>query len=338
MKETYITIAQEKVPVSYENRDIFELRFYPENPRIASIISKHRDKVNDDFIDKELWDRNETHQLKGRIERHDGLIHPVIVHGNYVIEGNTRLCAYRHLYKQAEEEGKDSAKWRHISCQVLLTTLKKKQIYELLGDEHIIGKIDWNTYEKGCWMTKMLEEEKFSHEDIKGITSLSIQTIKYHIEAYKMMITEKVEDTKKFSHFLQLVSNAEIRATKKRDPQLIDKCVEAIKDGQFKDAKDLRKVPKICKDKNAKKRLFEYGESCDEVYHSLKAMHPMIGSTFVRMAEDVCKKMLNLKRKEREEIAEDHKARNIVKKLAKESKKLYTEIQELYDQETNKQA
>ncbi len=336
MKEDYITVGQKKVRVSYESRDIFKLRFYPENPRIASIISKHPDKISDDFIDKELWNRNETHQLKRRIERHGGLIHPVIVQENYVVEGNTRLCTYRHLYKQAEEEGGDTKQWQHISCQVLLTKLDKKRLYELLGDEHIIGKINWDTYEKGCWMTKMLQEENLSYEDIKDITSLSIQIIKNHIETYNMMVIEKVDDTKKFSHFLQLISNAEIRKVKKRDPQILDKCIKAIKNSQFKDAKDLRKVPEICKNKKAKKRLFEYGERCDEVYHSLKASHPTIGSTFVRAADDVCGRMYSLKRKEREEIAEDNKARNIIKKLAKESRKLHKEIEALYDQRTKK--
>lgn len=337
MKKHYITIAQEKVPVSYENRDIFGLRFYPENPRIASIISKHRDKVNDDFIGEELWSRNETHELKRRIERHGGLMHPVIVHEKYVIEGNTRLCAYRRLHKQAEDEGTDNKKWSNIECQVLLAKLNKKQIYVLLGDEHIIGKIKWDTYEKGCWMTKMREEENFTDEEIKEITSLPIPAIRNHIEAYKMMVKEQVEDTNRFSHFVQLVSNAEIKKVKKRDPDIIKKCVGAIKDGQFKDAKDLRKVPDICKDKKAKRRLFEYGEPCDEVYVSLKAAHPMIGSTFVKAADDVCRRMSRLKRKEREEIAEDNKARIIIKRLAKEGRKLHTEIEALHDEQTKKQ-
>lgn len=216
-KETYITLLGEKIPIKEELKDIFELKFYKENPRIASIIQKEKQKgteITDDFIDKELWERTGTHEVFRRIEKHGGLIHPIFVYENEVIEGNTRLCAYRHLYKKAEEEKTDKERWGYINCKILLKKLDKNQIYALLGDEHIVGKIEWNTYEKAMWMKQMVEDEGFSMEEVKMVTGLSEPTIRKYIESYKTMITEEIDDPKKFSHVEQLIGNAEISKIK----------------------------------------------------------------------------------------------------------------------------
>lgn len=333
MNDNHITVGGLEIPVTYELRDIFKLHFYKENPRIASIIVKHDAPLDDDFIEKQLWERNETHALKRRIEKHNGLIHPVIIYKDYVIEGNTRLCAYRRLYKQAVDESRDPSHWSKISCQVLQRELDKKRIYELLGDEHILGKIDWNTYEKGCWMTRMMEVDDLDSDEIANIIGLSVSTVRNHITAYMLMVEKEVEEPKKFSHFLQLVGNAEIKKIEKHhDDSIIDKCVDAIKEGQFRDAKDLRKIPKIYKDRTARKRFFEYGEDCDDVYTQLKADHPSVGSTFINTANDVCERMRKLKRKEREDLSSDAKARYRIEKLAKDSNKLNDEIKKIYEE------
>lgn len=323
MKDTkFISIAGEKIPFSYEMRDIFKLMFHPENPRIASIIAKRGEKVDDDFIDRNLWDRNATHQLKRNIEDHGGLQHPVIVYDHYVVEGNTRLCCFRHLYDETKDE-----KWRKINCQVLLQALTKKQINLLLGNEHIVGKIDWDTYEKGCWLTRMFEQDGYSYDEIKEITRLSIPLIKTHIEAYKTMVKENISDTKKFSHFVQLFSNSEIRNIKKqKDAGIYEKVVKAIKNDQFRDAKDIRKVPAVCKHKSSKKRLFDDGEDCEQVYVDLKAKAPTIDSVFTRSVEDITGRLRNLTRKERAEIARSKRDLDKIKRLAREVVKLCKEL------------
>jgi hypothetical protein len=323
MKDTqFISIARQKIPFSYEMRDIFELKFYPENPRIASIIAKRGEKVDDDFIHRNLWDRNTTHRLKRNIEDHGGLQHPVIVYDDYVIEGNTRLCCFRHLWEETKDE-----KWRKINCQILLEALTKKQVNLLLGNEHIVGKIDWDTYEKGCWLTRMYKQDGYSYDDIKEITRLSIPLIKTHIDAYKTMVKENIFDTRKFSHFVQLFSNSEIKKIKKqKDPTIVEKVVTAIKNDQFKDARDIRKVPAICKDKKSKKRFFDQGEDCEQVYIDLKAKAPTIDSVFSRSVEDLTARLCNLTVKERAEVAASKRELDKIKRLAREVLKLCKEL------------
>ncbi len=327
-KQNFISIGGKRISYRMEKVDIFKLTFYPENPRISSIISKHTGEVTEEFIDEMLWAENETHRLKRDIERDGGLIHPVIVYDNKTIEGNTRLCCFRHLYGECKKSGQrdEQNKWTYIDCWILLEGINKMQLYRLLCNEHITGKIQWSTYEKGNLLTKMAEQDNISHEEIKNMTGLSVPTIIYHIQAFKTMVTENMTDKRKYSHLVEVYKNAEIWKLKSRDPQIVEKIVSAIKNDQFGDAKDIRKVPHIYKDKNSRKRLLEYGEKCDQVFIDLKSKIPTIDSPFMRAIEDITNRMRNLTREEREQISKSGKQKYKIMKLAKESVSICKEL------------
>ena len=322
--KNYINIGGEKILVKTEMVDIFKLKFYPDNPRILSKIKQNPEiKKNEKLIEEKLWDDDDTHKLCRSIEHHGGLINPIIVYDNYVLEGNTRLCCFRRLYAQNKED-----KWKFIRCEVLLIKkLPKEKIDILLGNEHIIGKIEWNTYEKGCWMTKMLKEDDYGIDKIKEIVGNSEIWIKQQISAYEIMVKEKINDNKKFSHLVQLVSNDQIRQIEKnKDPKIKEKIIKAIKNDQFKTAHDIRKIPVVYEDKESRKRLFEYGESIEQIFYDLKSEHPTRGSPFIRVVEDLTQRASELTRKERAEIAEDIAQKDKIKRLACELKKLCSEL------------
>lgn len=330
MDQLYINLGKEKIPVKIEEKGIFELSFYKKNPRIASIISKKGEDVSPEFIDKELWERNPTRHVFRRIEKHGGLIHPIIVYNNEVLEGNTRLCAYRHLYSREEEEGKNPEKWSKITCKVIQSELDKNKIYQLLADEHLEGKVEWDPYEKACWVWKMLHEDNIDYPEIEQITGLSRTKIDQKLISYETMVKENVEDPKKYSYFEQLFSNQEITRIKTHeDPDIQKKTIEAIKKGQLKDAKDVRKIPVIHKDKKAKKALFTDGEEISTVYHDLKSKNPTIDSTFVKACEELTRRTKQLKRKDREELVSDNRTFYIIKQLKKEVNNLFEELEKL---------
>lgn len=323
-EKNYINLGGEKILIKTEMINIFKLKFYPDNPRILSKIKQNPEiKKDEKLIEEKLWGDDNTHKLCRSIEHHGGLINPIIVHDNYVLEGNTRLCCFRRLYAQNKED-----KWKFIRCEVLLIKkLPKEKIDLLLGNEHIIGKIEWDTFEKGCWMTKMLKEDGYSIEKIEEIVGKSESWIKQQISAYEIMVKEKISDKNKFSHFVQMVSNDQIKQIqKKKDPKIKEKIIKAIKNEQFKTAQDIRKIPLIYEDEKTRKRLFEYGEPIDEIFYDLKSEHPTRGSPFIRIIEDLTQRASELTRKERAEIAEDREQKDKIKKLACELKKLCSEL------------
>lgn len=321
-KKNYLNISGHRIPCRYDRIDILKLEFFDANPRIASIIEKNKNFVSQDFIHQKLWDSNETHKLMRRIEEDGGLIHPILVHGNKVIEGNTRLCVYRHLYEETKDD-----KWRYINCQILLASIDKKQLYRLLSNEHIVGKIKWDTYEKGNMLTRMKDEENMDLEEIKSITKLSVSSIKQHIDAYKLMVKESDTNAKRFSHYAQLVSNSEIKKIKKsKDDQIYKKVTNAIKNDQFPDAKNIRHIQDIYYDKKSRKRFFDEGEEYTQVYYDLKAKKITVGSTFLRTVEDVRDRMRHLTRADREEIKSSKEGKLKINRLAKETINLCSEL------------
>lgn len=325
-KENLINLEGEKIPVKYEEIDILKLKFFPENPRILSIILQNpKIKENDELLEKEMWQKNETKKLYKSIVKHGGLIHPIIVHKDFVLEGNTRLCCYRNLYKTNKDE-----KWKKIPCQILkVDKLSKDKIDTLLGNEHIIGKQEWDTFEKGCWMSKMLNEDKYNYEKIAEIVGHSIKWVKDHISAYDTMVAEKVIDRSKFSHFVQIFANGEIRKIKnQKDKNVIKEAIKMVKNDQIPTAQDVRKLPILWHDKRSKKRLLE-GEKITDTYHLQKARDITLGNTFLSHAKDLVERMSNLTRAEREEISKDNKGKNLIEKLAGESNALLREINKL---------
>lgn len=321
--ENFINLEGEKIPIANQRVDIFKLNFFPENPRILSLILEDpKLKHDNNLIEKALWNKNEPRKLYKSIEKHGGLITPIIVHKNFVLEGNTRLCCYRRLFNTTHDK-----KWQFIECQVLLTdNLPKDKIEILLGNEHIIGKQEWDTFEKGCWMNKLLKEDKYTTEKIAEIVGHSKQWVNVHIQAYETMIKEKILDSNKFSHFVQIYSNGDINKIKNnQDNNVVKEIIRMVKNDQIPTAQDIRKIPKLWKDKKSKVRLLS-GEDINEVFTLQKMRDITLNNSFLNNAEDLTTKMKRLTLKQREEIRKDNKGKFIIKKLANESNALLREI------------
>lgn len=320
--EVALSIRGREINYEYRVEDIYKLHFYEKNPRIATILAEHKDEITDDMIDEKLFDRNETHKLKRRIEKDGGLIHPIIVYKSNAIEGNTRLCCYRHLYQETKNE-----KWRTIKCHLILDDLTQDEIYRLLCTEHIEGKIDWDAYEKANLFCKMKYEEGMTISQISEVAGESTASVSHRIRAYKLMVEYEVIDKNKYSHFEQLVLSGSIREIKKvHDKDIESKIIELIKEGKIKKAQDIRKVGDVYKHKKARKRLFDSKEDIAQVYHDLKAMAPMTGSPFMKDVEELIKKLRKISREEREGLERSKRDCVKIEQLVKELIKLCKEL------------
>lgn len=310
--------------IKYEPQliDINELRFYKKNPRIASILAEQTGEITDKTIDEILWEEPETHDLCNSIKKDGGLLHPIVVYNSEVLEGNTRLCCYRHLYEITKNE-----KWKYIKSYVIKEKLTQDEIYRLLCTEHIEGKIEWEAYEKANLYCKMRDEERMTLEQIHEIAGESKPTISNRIRAYTLMVENGVKDKNKYSHFEQLVLNGSIKNIKEnQDPDIENKIIELIKLGKIPEAQDIRKIGEIYKHKIARKRLFEQKEDITQVYHDLKAAAPMTDSAFMKDIEGLIIKIKKLERMEREGLRQSNRDCNKIEQLVKELINLCREL------------
>jgi hypothetical protein len=133
-------------------------------------------------------------------------------------------------------------------------------------------------------------------------------------------ITETKEQ-KKFSAVFEIIKNRDMRKVKNKDPDLFDKCIEAVKDDRFERAEQVRDLPKIVLDKNAKKSFFDESESFEDALDIAKSKHPEYEDSFYSQVKKITKIIQSSSPiKITEEIKNDVNKKYILERFCREVK------------------
>jgi hypothetical protein len=332
--QNLIVVKGEKIPTKIEEIDIFKLKYWKENPRVNAIIKqKYQDKIiPDDIIEKELWEKDSVKDLYKDIERHGGLIDEILVKGDMVLEGNSRLCAYRHLYNNAvkKKDENEQKKWSKIRARIIPNDTPDEIVFSILGVWHIKGKAQWDTYEKAAYLKRIHVDYNFSFKDIADSISQTEKFVKDHIEAYDMMVEYNVFSLEKFSYFYELVKNKKIHELVEKEPSTKVNVIEAIKENRFNRAEEIRELPKVLKDKKAKKEFIDNKVSFCEALEISNERHPENKNSFYNNIKKITNILKNLKLSEIEkiknEINNDKQKKYILEQLRKEVNSLFKKI------------
>ena len=327
--ENEIVVLGKRITVIIEDRDIATLRFWVDNPRVNSAIKRNYGdkKVNDKEIESIL--RNEEHvkELLQDIKKQGGLIDKILVKGNIVLEGNSRLCAYRMLYEKAEK-AKDEDQmlnWSYMKAEVIPDNTGDEAIFKILGTWHISGKQKWDTFEKVAYIKRMMEQHNYTSKDAGEIIGESKTFVEENIEAHDLMIEHEIYDLNKFSYFIEMVKNRGIKQEEKKDSQTRTKLIRAIKGGQFNRAEEIRDVPKVLKDKVAKRVFFEEMANFADALEIAKERNPEFDDTFYRHLKTTTAKLKKLTVKKAKKIQEEIKnntdKKHIIRTFAREVRK-----------------
>ena len=317
----FLSIDGENIAFEIELLNILDLKYYPENPRISSILERYEGNATQDNIEQEMWDKLEyiTHELYRDIKANGGLQEEIIVYNGEVLEGNSRLCAYRHLHKNEPDE----EKWKTIRAKVIKSPINNRQLNTLLCQQHIKGKKDWDPFEKAAYMQRMEEQDGMSIEDIARLTKFTKNDVRNNISAYKFMKSEGVTDIHKFSYYLELEKNQKLGSIRKKEPNLNIKISKWIKEGRIPEARDIRKLPDILNDRKSKNKFENQNEDFDVALGLAKTRNPSIEDNFYRKIDETANILKKAKPdKLREEIKEDKRKKYKIRNLAKQIKKL----------------
>jgi len=288
-----IVVLDQKIQTRIEEMDIFKLKYWKENPRVNAIIKqKYGDMVSsDEDIEKELWEKDSVKDLFKDIERHGGLIDEILVKDNTVLEGNSRLCAYRHLYKRAEakHDEDEMLKWSYIRARILPTETSMEVIFSILGTWHIKGKTQWDTYEKAAYLKRMNIDYGYSLKDIAGSISQTEKFVKDLIEAHDLMVENNVYTLDKFSYFYELVKNRKIKELADKDPTIYPNTIQAITENRFKRGEEIRDLHKVLKDKKAKREFFDENFEFKDALDTAKGRHPEYEDSFYNQIKKITK-------------------------------------------------
>src|SRR5215471_1049989 len=115
LTEDSLIILGVKVATTTQMLPQQKLKFFPDNPRVYSVVRANGKQPTQDEIQQQLSELEHIKELREDIRRNEGLLEPLIVRDGTmeVLEGNSRLAAYRQLAK------KEPIKWGMVKCTIL---------------------------------------------------------------------------------------------------------------------------------------------------------------------------------------------------------------------------
>ncbi len=224
------------------------LRFYPDNPRIYSFVCAGKAEPSQEEIFEKLRAMEHVKQLVQSIKLNDGLIEPIIVRDNVVLEGNSRLAAYRLLYD------KDPIKWGLIKAQVFPSDTRDDLVYALLAEFHLIGKKDWAPYEQAGFLYRQQYIHGIDQKRISVESGISKKKVSHLISVYKFMIDRGQDDPSKWSYYDEYLKSRDMRKMREEFPDLDSIVIEKIESEEIPRAVDLRSKLKVIARSNLRNR------------------------------------------------------------------------------------
>ena len=271
MAESYLKIGDRSFLVREEDLPVRDLKFYEDNPRVYSMLhNSYGDVPTQEDIEEYMLGMEHVKELRQSIEQ-VGLIDPLIVRdGDYVVlEGNSRLAAYRKLAR------KDPAKWGTVKCKILPADIDNDTIIIILGQYHIVGRKDWSPFEQAGFILRGLEDTKYPIDELAQKMGISITAARNYVRVYEYMRDHDDLVPSKWSYYEEFLKNRSIKEEIKTNTALEERVVAPIKRGEIHEAADVRKLGEIIKAKSkpAKKVLARYvegKETLNAAYEELK--------------------------------------------------------------------
>lgn len=231
-----LLVRNKKIKVQLAELPQADLNFYLENPRLYSLIRRDDQLPTQEEIEEELSRMDHVKQLVQSIKTNGGLIDAVIVQGKskIVLEGNSRLAAYRILAKQ------DPVKWGKIKVKLLPDTILESEIFSLLGEYHIIGKKDWAPFEQAGYLYRRHKNHNVAMDALALEINIGRKLIGHLIGVYQFMIDSNEQDVSRWSYYDEYLKSNKIKKARKKFPELDKLIVKKIKSQEIERAVDIR--------------------------------------------------------------------------------------------------
>lgn len=240
--DDYLMLNGRELPIATKNYAINELSFYLENPRLYSVVRSDGKEPTQSEVMDTLRNMDHVKQLVVSISAHGGLIDPVIVHGNIVLEGNSRFAAYQILAE------KDPVRWGKIRARVLPKDIEEADIFSLLGEYHVHGKKDWQPYEQAGYLYRRHKKHSIEIPQLVKEIKLPKSSVEHLIAVYQFMLTHD-EPAARWSYYDEFLKGRKIAALRNDHGAGFDALVvKKIRSGEVPTAMSLREgLRTICK-------------------------------------------------------------------------------------------
>jgi len=265
-----IPIKGKNYTVSIQHLKHDTLKFYPENPRVYSVLHDGAGNTpTQEEIQECLQEMEHVRELRDDIKENGGLIEPLYVKEGTleVVEGNSRLAAYRLL---AEE---NAVQWERVKCAVLPKAVHDSAIASLLGQLHLKGKKDWRPYEQASFLHRRHYKDKVSITNLATEVPLKKRGIEHRIAVIDYMIKHNDNKIDRWSHYDELLKSKKIQAAFKDHAGFEEAVVARIKSGSIKAVEVRDKLKVVVRTKSEKPiNEFTKGGSIDDAVKTAKSL------------------------------------------------------------------
>ena len=279
-------LQMKPVPYVEATVHIDNLAFYPENPRIYSRFAGEVDRTQAK-VQKTLEDMEHVKSLRMRIDRDGQVNEPLFctainssstLHGQYeyqVLEGNSRLAALK-MHKRGSIPVVTSVPCRILDFSAYSERDTETLIFALLGELHITGKTDWNSYENAAYIHRRHKNQGVPLDEIAKEIGKTPRTVQTMVTAFETMLDADDQKQDHWSYYEVLVSNTRIRDVRVNDPNVHEGLVALIKDEKLPSAQKMREsLADILKNKRARRKLLDE----DDPFAEALALAEMSGDT-----------------------------------------------------------
>jgi len=257
-------VRGKEIPIKRGTHRQEELNFFIDNPRIYSVVRAEGELPKQGQVEKKLLAMEHVKSLVQDIKSNGGLIDPIIVKDGTleVLEGNSRLAAYRALAK------KDPILWGQIKCCVLPKDIDDADVFSILGQYHIKGKKDWAPFEQAGFLYRRNKQHNISVTELATDLGLGRTKASQLIYTYQFMLDHDDKETSHWSYYEEYIKSNKIKRLREEYSNLDELIVDQIKTGEIIKAVDIRdKLPALASASKKIKRQFTCGEiSLDEAY------------------------------------------------------------------------
>lgn len=255
--EDSMMIRNDEIPIKRGKISHSKLKFYKENPRLFSLIRPDQNEPDQAEIQTKLQAMEHVKALVQDIKSNGGLLDPIIVReGTWdVLEGNSRLAAYRRL------ADRDPIGWGEIECILLPRDIDDSHVFALLGQYHIIGKKDWAPYEQAGFLYRQNKVHGISKNQVAQELGLSSREVSLLIKTYQLMIDNKDTNINKWSYYYEFQKSRKIAGLRQDYDGFEAAVIGKIKSGGIEKAVDVRdKLPKLAAARKKVVQNFVAGE------------------------------------------------------------------------------
>ena len=247
-----------------------QIAFDEENPRIKVALEKYGDKLDDQRIRFALQTATEGslstssyRSLKDSIRAARGISIPIVVwpdDGRFVcVDGNTRLAIYNELHDENAP-----GDWTTINCLVL-DGPDQCDIETIRVTAHLVGAREWPAYEKARYLHYLRNVEFMDYDELIARCGGNKTTITRQIDAfhdmnefYRDVNSDDAFKVDRFSGFEELQKSNIKDSIYSAGFDLHD-FGRWIRDGQIYRLADVRKLPLVLADDEAKAALVTGG-------------------------------------------------------------------------------